>query len=130
MQAREDLTTALYSVPAGSPVPIEIRRGDDKVDLRLAAMRPPVGMGLRLLERTLGLRIEANRDALVVVGVGRGSAAERKGIREGDRVLAANGQSLDDPEALGREFLRGLDRGGLLLVVQRGRYAYNLGFPL
>ena len=130
VQAREDLTTALYSVPAGSPVPIEIRRGDDKVDLRLAAMRPPVGMGLRLLERTLGLRIEANRDALVVVGVGRGSAAERKGIREGDRVLAANGQSLDDPEALGREFLRGLDRGGLLLVVQRGRYAYNLGFPL
>lgn len=130
VQAREDLTTALYSVPAGSPVPLEVRRGDGKLELRLAAMRPPVGMGLRLLERTLGLRIEPNRGALVVAGVARGSAAERKGIREGDRVLAANGQNLDDPEALGREFLRGLDRGGLLLVVQRGRYAYNLGFPL
>jgi S1-C subfamily serine protease len=87
-------------------------------------------MGLRLLERTLGLRVEADRGALVVAAVARGSAAERKGIREGDLVRAANGQGLDDAEALGREFLRGLDRGGLLLVVQRGRYAYNLGFPL
>jgi len=130
VQAREDLTTALYSVPAGSPVSLEVRRGDGRLDLRLAAMRPPVGMGLRLLERTLGLRVESNRGSLVVAGVARGSAAERKGIREGDLVLGANGQNLDDPETLGREFLRGLDRGGLLLVVQRGRYAYNLGFPL
>ena len=29
-----------------------------------------------------------------------------------------------------REVLRGLDRGGVLLMVQRGRYAYHLGFPL
>ncbi len=130
VQAREDLTTALYSVAAGSPVGLEVRRGGTTLEVSLAAMRPPVGMGLRLLERTLGLRIEIDRGALVVAGVARGSAAERKGIRAGDLVRAANGQRLADEEALGREFLRGLDRGGLLLVVQRGRYAYNLGFSL
>ena len=45
-------------------------------------------------------------------------------------MLGANGQRLADAEALGREVLRAIDRGSLLLVVQRGRYAYNLTFPL
>jgi len=62
--------------------------------------------------------------------VGRGSVAARAGLRPGDRVLAANGQRLRDAELLGHEVLRGLDRGSLLLVVGRGRYAYNLNLPL
>jgi len=37
---------------------------------------------------------------------------------------------LDSTEALGREVVRGIDRGGLLLAVGRGRYVYNLDFAL
>jgi S1-C subfamily serine protease len=62
--------------------------------------------------------------------VAPGSAAAQKGLRAGDRVLAANGQRLSSLDALGREVLRGLERGGILLVVQRGPYAYHLSFPL
>jgi len=128
--AREDLTTALYSVAAGSPVALEVRRGAASLRLSMAAMRPPLGMGLRLLERTAGLSVDFDRGALVVARVARGSLAAQKGLRPGDLVRAANGQRLADAEALGREVLRGLDRGGLLLVVQRGPYAYHLGLPL
>ena len=85
---------------------------------------------MRFLERTIGLRVEPRRGALAIVGVTRGSAAAGKGLAPGDLVLGANGQEVSEPEALGREVLRGLDRGGLLLVVQRGRYAYHLSFPL
>jgi serine protease Do len=130
LAAREDLSTALYSVPAGTPVALEVRRGAATLKLSLQAMRPPAGLGARVLERSVGLRLEARDGALLVTGVAAGSSAERKGLRAGDRVLSANGQRVGDVEALGREVLRGLDRGGVLLVVQRGRYAYHLGFPL
>jgi len=130
LAAREDLTTAFYSVAAGTPVLLEVRRGNDTLKLSLQAMRPPTGLGARVLERSVGLAVEARRGALVVTDVAPDSAADRKGLRPGDLVLSANGQRVADVEALGREVLRGLDRGGVLLVVQRGRYAYHLGFPL
>ena len=63
-------------------------------------------------------------------GVATSVTAVRRGLRSGDLVLGANGHEVTDPEALGREVLRGFDRGGVLLVVQRGRYAYNLSFEL
>jgi serine protease Do len=128
--AREDLSTAYYSVAPGTPLLLEIRRGRETVKFAVAAIRPPQGMGLKLLESAVGLSVAAERGALLVVSVARGSAAAERGLRPGDRILAANGHEVSDAEALGREVLRGYDRGGVLLVVQRGRYAYNLSFPL
>ncbi len=128
---REDLGTALASVPAGTAVQLEVRRGAATLELTLRAIRPPRGLGLRVLERTIGCRVVQDRSGnLAIESVVRGSPAERKGLRAGDLLLTANGQRLEDLEALGREVLRSLDRGGLLLVVQRGRFAYHLGFAL
>ncbi len=128
--SREDLSTAYYSVPPSTSLLLELRRGKETLKFAVAAIRPPVGMGLRILERAVGLRIELERGRLVVVGVAQGSAGFERGLEPGDVVLGANGNEVADPEALGREVLRGYDRGGLLLVVQRGRFAYNLSFPL
>lgn len=128
--SREDLSTAYYSVPPSTPLLLELRRGKGTLKLAVAAIRPPQGMGLRLLESSVGLTVEVQRGRLVVAGVARGSAAGERGLQAGDVVLGANGNEVADPEALGREVLRGFDRGGLLLVVQRGRFAYNLSFPL
>ncbi|MEO8275109.1 MAG: trypsin-like peptidase domain-containing protein [Thermoanaerobaculia bacterium] len=128
--AREDLSTAYYSVPPSTPLLLELRRGKETLKLAVAAIRPPQGMGLRLLENSVGLQVEVQRGHLVVTGVARGSSAGERGLQAGDIVLGANGNEVADPEALGREVLRGFDRGGLLLVIQRGRYAYNLSFPL
>ena len=128
--SREDVSTAYYSVAPGTPLPLEIRRGQETVRFPVAAIRPPQGMGLRLLERSVGIAVGAERGGLLVAAVTRDSPAARRGLQPGDRILAANGHEVSDPEALGREVLRGFDRGGVLLVVQRGRYAYNLSFPL
>ena len=128
--AREDVTTALYTVPAGSGVDVELLRGDGRERLRLAGERPPEGLGLDLFEQALGMRLEEARGALAVSRVSAGGVAAGRGLARGDLVLAANGRRLQSLEDLGREVLRGFDRGGLLLVVQRGRYRYNLSFAL
>ena len=128
--AREDVTSALYSVPAGSAVALELRRGGDTVRVNLRPERPPPGLGVRFLEEAIGLRVDEEDGALVIAAVAPDSRAAEKGLRAGDRVLSANGQRVAAREELGREVLRGMDRGGMLLVVQRGRFAYNLGFEL
>jgi serine protease Do len=128
--AREDVATALYTAPSGTPVDLEIRRGDRTAKVSLRAAPPPQGLGLRFLESSVGLTVEESRGSLVIRRVADGSQAAQQGLRPGDVVLGANGQEVTKPEDLGREVLRGIERGGLLLAVQRGRFVYNLDFPL
>src|SRR5436305_4472682 len=76
--AREDVTTALYTAAAGAPVDAEVRRGDQTVRLRLRAIHPPQGLGLEVLERSVGLTAEAVRGGVAIRRVASGSvAAER-----------------------------------------------------
>jgi serine protease Do len=128
--SREDVTTSISTVPVGTPVPLTVRRGSQTLEISLRAERPPQGLGLEVLERSLGLQVAPAGQGLAIEQVAPGSAAAERGLRRGDVVLAANGQRVGSPEELGREVLRALDRGGLLLAVQRGRYVYNLDFPL
>ncbi|MEA2599766.1 MAG: serine protease Do [Acidobacteriota bacterium] len=128
--SREDVTTALYTAAAGSPVDLEVRRGERTLKLSLKAVHPPQGLGLQVLERSVGLRVEPAQGGLAIRQVANGSVAADRGLRTGDVILGANGQQTGSAELLGREVLRGLDRGSLLLAVQRGRWVYNLDFPL
>jgi len=128
--SREDVGTALYTAPSGSPVELELRRGDRTLKVGLKPVHPPQGLGLQVLERSVGLKVEPVQGGLAIRQVVNGSVAAERGLRPGDVILGANGQQTASAEALGREVLRGLDRGSLPLSVQRGRWVYNLDFPL
>jgi serine protease Do len=128
--SREDVGTALYTAPAGAAVELEVRRGEKTLKVALKPVHPPQGLGLQVLERSVGIRVEAVQGGLAIRQVTTGSAAAERGLRPGDVILGANGQQTPSAEALGREVLRGLDRGSLPLSVQRGRWVYNLDFPL
>ncbi len=128
--AREDVTTALYSLPEGTPIALRVQRGGRTLDLKVAPIHPPHDLGLRILAERVGLSVDGGRDGLAIARVAAGSDAAQTGLRAGDAILQANGRDVDKPDALGEEVLRGFDRGTLLLVVQRGRYAYNLEFHL
>jgi serine protease Do len=128
--SREDVTTALYTAAPGSSVELEVQRGERTLKLTLKAVHPPQGLGLQVLERFVGLQVEPARGGLAIRQVANGSVAAERGLRTGDVILGANGQETGSAELLGREVLRGLDRGNLLLAVQRGRWVYNLDFPL
>ncbi len=128
--SREDVTTALYTAAAGAPLRLDVRRGGRSLKVSLRTVRPPEGLGLRFLETSVGLVVEESGGRLAVKRVTSGSLADRRGLRAGDLILGANGQEVSSTEALGREVVRGIDRGGLLLAVGRGRYIYNLDFAL
>ena len=127
---REDVTTALYSVSEGSRLSARLRRGGQVLRLSLWAERPPGDLGLRLLAEELGIRVVEENDILYVDRVESGSSADRKGLRRGDVLLRAGGRRLRGAEDLAKEVLRAMDRGGLMVVVQRGRRAYYLSFRL
>jgi serine protease Do len=129
--SREDVGTALYTAAAGAAVELEVRRGERTLKVALKPVHPPQGLGLQVLERSVGLRVEAAQGGgLAIRQVTTGSVAAERGLRPGDVIVGANGQQTPSAEALGREVLRGLDRGSLPLSVQRGRWVYNLDFPL
>jgi serine protease Do len=128
--AREDVATALYTAAAGSAVGLDLRRGERTLTVSLKAVQPPQGLGRQVLESNVGLDVAESQGALVIRRVTEGSLAAGRGLRPGDVILGANGQEVSKEEDLGREVLRGLERGGLLLAVQRGRYVYNLDFPM
>jgi S1-C subfamily serine protease len=128
--AREDVATALYSLPAGTALQLGARRGERTLQVALQPIPPPKDLGLQILEQGVGLTVSRRGDALLVDRVVPDSEADRSHLRPGDVILGANGREVATPEALGEEVLRGFDRGGLPLVVQRGRFAYNLEFPL
>ena len=129
--SREDVGTALYTAPSGAAVELEVRRGEKTVKVALKPVHPPQGLGLQVLERSVGIKVEpAQGGGLAIRQVTTGSVAAERGLRPGDVIVGANGQQTTSTEALGREVLRGLDRGSLPLSVQRGRWVYNLDFPL
>ena len=130
ISAREDLLTALYSVAEESRLSVEVWRGGEKRTLAIWAEQPPRELGLRLLEEKLGIVAVERQGVLSVARVLSGSPAARKGLRRGDFLLRAGGRSLASTDDLAREVLRAMDRGGVLLVVQRGRRAYYLSFRL
>lgn len=130
VSSREDVMTAVYSVSVGSGVPIKVWRGGRELLLELPVENPPTDLGISHLEAQVGLFVELVNGQLTIVGVRRGSAADHKRLGRGDHILAANGQVVRTVEELAREVLRALDRGGLLLVVRRGRRSYYLSFRL
>jgi len=79
--AREDVTTALYTAAAGDPVQAEVRRGAKTVKVALRAVHPPSGLGLDVLERSVGLGVAGKRGSLVIDKVADGSAADQRGLR-------------------------------------------------
>ena len=95
------------------------------------AADPPADLGLRILEEVAGLRVADERRAVVIDEViGRSRAAEdrpragrpdrRRQRRRSDATRASSTRSSS----------RGAERSSIVLSVARGRYVYNLTFPM
>jgi serine protease Do len=129
--SREDVLTAFYSVPIGTVIDATVRRAGKDLAVTLRPVRPRRGLGLEVLLDSVGVgELDAVRGGLAIGLVSSGSAAAGRGLRAGDVILGAGGRPIANIDELERAVLRGLERGSLLLVVQRGRYAYNLSFQL
>jgi serine protease Do len=130
VESREDFDTLLSAVAPGAPVTLEVRRGERARSVSVKAARVPEDLGLEVLRREIGVSVAQARAGLVLTSVARESPADRKGLERGDALLAVNGRRVATLEDVARAVERGYGRSGIVLVVGRGGYAYNVTFAL
>jgi serine protease Do len=130
VESREDFDTLLSSVAPGGGVKLDVKRSGKTRSVSLTAARAPEDLGLEILRREVGISVAQVRGGLAVTSVARESPADRKGLERGDGLLAVNGRRVTTLEDVARALERGYGRSGLVLVVGRGGYAYNLTFAL
>ena len=98
--------------------------------ITLTGQAPPPGVGMRILREQLGISVRQGRGALVITVTERGSAAANAGLETGDTLLALNNTQVKTTEDVDNVLKRDYNRSTLSMEVGRGRFAYNLSFPL
>jgi Do/DeqQ family serine protease len=130
VDSREAFSTATATLAPGQSVKLTVNRdgADRTVDVR--AGEPPADLGLRILQEIAGLRVaDENRSVIVDEVISRSRAAE-VGLTSGDLIVGVNGTEVSDTRQLNSQLIAGADRSSIVLTVARGRYAYNVTFPM
>jgi Do/DeqQ family serine protease len=130
VDSREAFSTFTATVAAGQPLQITIDRDGSSRNVTLRPVDPPGGLGLRILEEVSGLRVADARRAVIIDQVLSGSRAADIGLQPGDVIVGVNGNEATSTRELNTEVMRGAERSSIVLSVQRGRFVYNLTFPM
>jgi S1-C subfamily serine protease len=115
---------------AGRPLTITIQRDGDRRDVQLRPTDPPEGLGLRILEEIAGLRVADESRRVIIDDVLRGSRSAQIGLAQGDLIVGVNGAEVRSTRELNHELIKSAERSSIVLSVARGRYIYNLTFPM
>ena len=130
VDSREEFSTNTATLAAGQRTTVTIDRAGSAQKVQVQLADPPADLGLRILEQVAGLRIaDANR-AVVIDQVLPGTRAAEIGLESGDVIVYINGAEVRSSRDANSEVMRGAERSSIVLSVQRGRFIYNLTFPM
>ena len=130
VDSRESFSTATATLAAGQPVTMSIIRSGSSQNVQVRPGEAPGGLGLRILEQVAGLRVADERRSVIIDEVVARSRASEIGLAQGDVIVAVNGTEVTSTKDLNSELVRGAERSSIVLSVARGRYVYNLTFPM
>jgi serine protease Do len=130
LAGRDDYATLLAQLAPGDRTTLLVDEAGRTREVTMRATRPPEDIGEQILARFVGIRISERGKRVVVSRVISGSRADDAGLNPGDVILQVNGERVGSIADLNRTVARGYTRSSLLLVVQRGPFAYQLPFPL
>jgi serine protease Do len=130
IDSREAFSTATATLAVGQTVAVTIDRGGTTRTIEVRAGDPPGDLGLRILEQVAGLRVADERRAVIVDEVISRSRAAEVGIQPGDLIVGVNGNEIADTRGLNTQLIAGAERSSIVLSVARGRYVYNVTFPM
>lgn len=130
IDSKEAWDTALSTRGPGKAMAVVLRGASGERTVRLVGQQPPPGVGIRILRDQLGMTVRPGRNALVIAVTERGGAAGNAGLETGDLLLALNNTPVKTTEDVDRILQRDYNRSTLWMEVGRGRFAYNLSFPL
>ena len=128
--SRDDYLTVLAQVGAGERITLQVAGEAGPRDVTVRAASLPADLGQQLLATFVGIRIAVRRQGVAVDRVLSGGPAEEVGMDAGDIILQVNGEPVESLADVNRILGRDHMRSSVLLVIQRGRYAYQLPFRL
>jgi serine protease Do len=130
VDSREAFSTYTATLPASQPVEVKVDREGASRTVQVRPADPPADLGLRILLEVAGLRIADERRAVVIDDVLPSSRAAKIGLQPGDLIVDINGRGVSSTTEANAELMRGAERSSIVLSVARGRYVYNLTFPM
>lgn len=130
VDSREAFSTYTATTSSGQAVSISISRQGAPHTVQVRAVDPPKGLGLRILQDIAGLQVADQGGNVVIDNVAGGSRADKIGLAPGDVIVGVNGDEVTSARELDDKLVRSTDRSSIVLSVARGRYVYNLSFPM
>jgi serine protease Do len=130
VDSREAFSTYVATVAAGQPIPLIVVRDGAPRTVTLRPAEPPPDLGLRILWEIAGLRAGERGGGVVIEEVARNSRSDNIGLAPGDAIVGVNGVEIGSVKELNAELTRSAGRSSVVLSVARGRYIYNLTFPM
>ena len=130
VDSREAFSTFTATLAAGQSTTLTLDRGGATQRVQVQLADPPADLGLRILEQVAGLRIADESRAVVIDEVITGTRAAEIGLQPGDLIVGINGAEVRSTREANAELVRGAERSSIVLSVARGRYIYNLTFPM
>ena len=130
VDSREAFSTYTSTLASGQPVSITVDRDGSSRNIQLRPSDPPADLGLRMLREVAGLSVADERRAVVIDDVLSGTRAADIGLRAGDVIVGVNGVEVRTTLEANTQLMRGAERSSIVLSVARGRYVYNLTFPM
>ena len=130
VESREAFSTFTATLAPGQSTALTIDRGGATQTVNVQPGDAPGDLGLRILAQVAGLRIADMNRSVIIDEVIAGSRAAEIGLEPGDLIVAINGAEVSTTRAANTEVARGAERSSIVLSVARGRYVYNLTFPM
>jgi serine protease Do len=130
LDSRDDFSTVLAQAAAGEQIAFQVAGRDGPREVTVRAGRLPADIGELILARFVGVGVIVDRKRVVVERVRRSSPAAEVGLNAGDVVLQVNGERAASVADVNRILSRDFGRSTVLLLIQRGRWAYQLPFPI
>jgi serine protease Do len=130
LTSRDDYATLLAQLAPGDRVSLRVSEGPETREVSLRTTRPPEDLGEQVLVRFVGIKLVERGGRVLVSRVAGGSPAEQAGLAGGDVLLQVNGERVGTVAEVNSIVAREHTRSSVLLVIQRGPFAYQLPFPL
>ena len=130
VDSREAFSTLTATLPSVQPVNLSIVRAGSSSQISVRPTDPPNNLGLRVLSEIAGLQVENSGENVVISDVNPGSRGANIGLQSGDVIVGINGTEVHSTADLNNELTKAVDRSSIVLSVARGRYVYNLTFPM